>query len=311
MQTRRPDSVDAASPRFRRVGVLLHPHRAVEGDLERSLLPALEFLRSRAEVALDSSFRTTQDTRDRILALGVSLASRTEVIEGADLVVTFGGDGSLIAAASEIRNHATCLVGINAGSLGFLTEGPLDEGLAILQAIFEGRGWLDRRLKLRAHVDRGGDRIIDWEATNDVVVRQGRTNSLLVLDATIDGVELITYRADGVVASTPSGSTAYALATGGPIVHPSLDCIQLTPIAPFTLSARAILIPTRGVIRLEVRSQHQDATIAFDGQRVDDLATGDRIEIRASENPVNFLRVKRDDYYRTLREKLGWHSERR
>lgn len=295
---------------FQRVAVLLHPYRVVEGDLERSLLPSLEFLQERAEVFLDSSLDSSPEFEEAALALGVRLGERSAILAGSDLVVTYGGDGSLIAAASEVQNSSTCLMGINAGNLGFLTEGTLEEGPALLRAIFEGQAWLDRRMKLDARVFRGGEQVHQWDAINDVVIRQGKTNSLLELDAWIDGVELITYRADGVVCATPSGSTAYALSAGGPIVHPSLHCIELAPIAPFTLSARPIVIPADGVVQLRVVSQHHDATITFDGQRIFPLWTGDRIEIRASEVPVNFVRVKRDDYYRTLREKLGWHRER-
>lgn len=296
--------------RFDRVAVLVHPHRKVEGDLAHSLLPSLEYLRERAEVFLDAAVSADDETREEILELGVELGPRDEILARCDLAVTYGGDGSLIAAASEIQNARTCLLGINAGRLGFLTEGTLDEGLHILREVFEGRAWLDRRLKLSAQVHRGGEVVADWDAMNDVVIRQGRTNSLLELDASIDGVEVITYRADGVVVATPSGSTAYALSAGGPIVHPSLECIELAPIAPFTLSARPILIPTGGVIEFTVRSEYQDATLTFDGQKVYELVTGDRVEVRAGRVPVSFIRVKRDDYYRTLREKLGWHRER-
>jgi NAD+ kinase len=302
--------LSASDLRFQRVAVLLHPYRVVEGDLERSLLPSLAFLQERAEVFLDSSFVSSPEIQSKILALGVRLGERSAIIAGCDLIITFGGDGSLIAAASEVQNAWTCLLGINAGNLGFLTEGSLEEGPHILRAICAGRGWLDRRMKLNAVVHRAGERMIQWDAINDVVIRQGTTNSLLELEASIDGVELITYRADGVVCSTPSGSTAYALSAGGPIVHPSLHCIEVAPIAAFTLSARPIVIPADGVIQFQVISPHHDATITFDGQKVFSLWTGDRIEIRASQVPVNFIRVKHDDFYRTLREKLGWHHER-
>lgn len=308
---RRTDATPAEGIAFRKVAVLLHPHRKVVGDLERSLLPALRYLVERAEVRLDKSFKTTAATRAEIRKMGVKLGPRQEIIPPADLVVTYGGDGSLIAAASEMERPDACLIGINAGNLGFLTEGGLGEGLDLLKEVLEGRGWLDRRMKLQATVRRKKRKVATWEAINDVVIRQGRINSLLALEARVDDVDVITYRADGVIAATPSGSTAYALAVGGPIVHPSLECIQLSPIAPFTLSARSILIPTAGVVSLTVLSEHHDATITFDGQKSFDLATGDRIEIRAADDPVNFVRVKRDEYYRVLREKLGWHQLRR
>lgn len=295
---------------FQRVAVLLHPYRIVEGDLERSLIPSLRFLSERSEVFLDAGFVCKPAIQERILELGVKLGERSSIIAGSDLVITYGGDGSLIAAASEVQNSSTCLIGINAGHLGFLTEGTLEEGPAILRAIFQGEAWLDRRMKLTARVHRGDDLAHDWDAINDVVIRQGKTNSLLHLEAQIDDVELITFKADGVVCATPSGSTAYALSAGGPIVHPSLHCIELAPIAAFTLSARPIVIPPEGVVQFHVVSPYHDATITFDGQKVFPLWTGDRVEIRASEVPVNFLRVKRDDYYRILREKLGWHRDR-
>lgn len=306
----RPPAPTEREFRFERVAVLVHPHRHLEGDLAQSLIPSLEYLRGRAEVFLDEAVSAGDDTRAEITSLGVEFGPRQEILARCDLAVTYGGDGSLIAAASEIQNSQTCLLGINAGRLGFLTEGTLDEGLDILREVFEGRVWLDRRLKLSAQVHRGGEVVAEWDAMNDVVIRQGRTNSLLQLDASIDGVEVINYFADGVVVATPSGSTAYALSAGGPIVHPSLECIELAPIAPFTLSARPILIPTGGVIEITVRSEYHDATLTFDGQKVHELETGDRIEVRAGRVPASFIRVKRDDYYRTLREKLGWHRER-
>ncbi len=303
-------SAEGLEKEFQRVGILLHPHRAIEGDLERSLLPTLDYLCGRTEVFLDEAIRFEGETRQHILDLGVSLCPRSELIETCPLIVTYGGDGSLIAAASDIRSPNTCLIGINAGHLGFLTEGNLEEGPHLLKEVLEGRAWLDRRMKLSAKVHRQDQTVVEWVAMNDVVIRQGRTNSLLELDAFIDGVELITFRADGVVVATPSGSTAYAMSAGGPIVHPSLKLIELAPIAPFTLAARPILIPTGGVIEITVQSQHHDATLTFDGQQVHGLHTGDRIELRASPVPVNLIRVKKDDYYRTLREKLGWHRDR-
>lgn len=295
---------------FETVAVLLHPHRAVEGALLDSLLPSLEYLCGRAEVLLDEEVAISDETRARLRELGVGEGPRSEILASCDLAVTYGGDGSLIAAASEIQNARTCLLGINAGNLGFLTEGALAEGQSILREVFEGRAWVDRRLKLTARVFRDDEVVLAWDAMNDVVIRQGRTNSLLELEARIDGVEIITYRADGVVVATPSGSTAYALSAGGPIVHPSLEVIELAPIAPFTLSARPILIPTGGVIELSLRNEHHDATLTFDGQQVHGLETDDRIEVRRSQIPVNLVRVRRDDYYRTLREKLGWHRDR-
>lgn len=305
-----PEGAVEAGP-FPRVSVLLHPQREVRGDLEAALLPALEFLSRRAAVRIDEAAQLGPETLQQIQHLGVELGPRADLIAGADLVITFGGDGSLISAASEVRDPSTCLLGINAGRLGFLTEGALAETAEILRRVFAGEGWLDRRMKLRARVYRGDDAVVDWEAMNDVVVRQGRTNRLLELDARIDGAELITYRADGVVAATPSGSTAYALATGGPIMHPSLEAVVLAPIAPFTLSARALVMPAEGTFELVVQSTNHDATLACDGQRIHPLETGDRIEIRRAPTPATFLRLAKDDYYRILREKLGWHQDRR
>lgn len=297
-------------PKIERVAVLFHPHRRVVGNLRRSLLPTLEFLASRTEVSVDAGKEVSRATRSKLEALGVRFGPRAAIMAGCDLVITYGGDGSLIAAASEVQDARTCLLGINAGGLGFLTEASLEEGPQVVRDIFEGRAWLDRRMKLTASVFRGARQVFSWDAMNDVVVRQGRTNALLELDAYIDGVELITFRADGVVAATPSGSTAYALSAGGPIVHPSLECIELAPIAAFTLSARPILVPPKGVVQLDLKSRHHDATLTFDGQKVIGLETEDRVEIRQGRVPANFLRVRRDDYYRILKEKLGWHRER-
>jgi len=308
---RRTDSAAGVDLEIGRVAVLLHPFRRVEGDMARHLLPALEFRVERADVRLVDGTATTEKTRERIVAMGVALGARQAIIPDADLVVTYGGDGSMISAAGFMTRPEACLLGINAGALGFLTEGTLDEGLDILRSIFEGDGWLERRMRLSATVRRDGRVAVQGQAINEVVIRQGRINSLLVLEATVDDVELITFRSDGVIAATPSGSTAYALAVGGPIVHPALEGMVLAPIAPFTLSARPIVMPADDVIRLVVRSDHHDATITFDGQNVHDLATGDRIEIRAAEHPLCFVRVKRDDYFKTLREKLGWHRLRR
>lgn len=285
----------------------------MDADYEGSLVPVIRYLGTRAEVMVEEAVllkvpRICREGRDRARISGttVRLAAREQLLAEADLVITYGGDGSLIAAAAAIQRPDTGLVGINAGHLGFLTEGNLDEALAIVREIFEGRPRLDPRLRLSARVHRGGRLVHERDAMNDLVVRQGRTNALLELDARIDGVELIRFRADGVIAATPSGSTAYALSAGGPIVHPSLECIQLTPIAAFTLSARPILLPSRAVITLELCSTRHDATISFDGQRNFDLLTGDRIEIRESQVKVRFIRTRADDYYRTLREKLGW-----
>lgn len=295
---------------LQKVGLLFHPHRALDEAFERSLAPAARFLAEKAELSVEERLRDFPDPCARIEALGARIVTREEIFLDSDLVISFGGDGSLIAASSEVRDEQTFLLGINAGNLGFLTEGTLEEARAILEAVFHEETWVDSRMRLRAEVLRQGEVIVSRDALNDIVLRQGRTNSLLDIDASIDGVELIRYRADGVVAATPSGSTAYALSTGGPILHPSLRCIELSPIAAFTISARSIVIPSTGEIELSLVSPHHDATVCFDGQHVVDLKTEDHVRIRESPRDALFLRVHRNDYYRTLREKLGWHRDR-
>lgn len=224
------------------------------------------------------------------------------------LIVSFGGDGTLLHALHSMGyRSASLFLGLNYGTLGFLTEGTVAEGVEILESIWKGRGWVDRRLLLDAELIRGGERIWRGSALNEIVIRQGRMSRPLKITVSIDSEVMATVQADGFMVATPTGSTAYALAAGGPIIHPAVPCLELTPIAPHSMASRSIVVHDKGTVGMILESTYHQGRFYGDGIELGDLVTGDRLLVRLSPRHVRFARVRQHHYYRTLRDKLTWH----
>jgi NAD+ kinase len=224
-----------------------------------------------------------------------------------DLGLVVGGDGTMLAIGRQLARYGVPLIGINQGRLGFITDIPLDEFRATLTPMLRGEYEEDHRSLMHARVLRDGDCVFDALAMNDVVVHRGATSGMVELRVEVDGHFVANQRADGLIVSSPTGSTAYALSAGGPLLHPSTPGWVLVPIAPHTLSNRPLVLPDASEIAIEVVAG-RDASANFDMQSLASLLHGDRITVARSQHRVRFLHPRGWNYFDTLRMKLHWNE---
>jgi NAD+ kinase len=224
----------------------------------------------------------------------------------ADMMVVLGGDGTLIHGARLLQGRPVPILGINMGSLGFLTEIPRDEALKRLDEALSGVAQVESRMKLTCRLYRGGKRLLEDEVLNDVVFNKGALAKIADFETSIDGQLITLYKADGVIFATPTGSTAYSLSAHGPIVHPSLDCVVVTPICPHALTQRPLVVPGSRKLSLLLKSDSTDVYLTLDGQYGQALLKGDRVEVERSPNRVLLIRNPQLDYFEVLRQKLHW-----
>jgi NAD+ kinase len=225
----------------------------------------------------------------------------------ADVAIVVGGDGTMLGIARQLAPYNVPLIGINQGRLGFMTDIPLDRVMPALTEILSGTFESEQRSLLEGAIDRNGERIFEALAFNDVVVSRGTGAGMVELRVHVDGRFMYNQRSDGLIVATPTGSTAYALSAGGPLLHPSLGGVVLVPIAPHALSNRPIVVPHSSEIEIEVISG-RDTSVNFDMQSFASLQHHDRVMIRRSAFTVTFLHPKGWSYYDTLREKLHWNE---
>jgi len=226
-------------------------------------------------------------------------------IDRLDLLVTLGGDGSILRAARMAGSHGVPVLGIKMGRLGFMAELDPDQWNAAMPRLLAGDYWIEERMMLYAEYHRG-DESRGYEALNDVVISRGSLARIVRLETHIDGSFLATYAADGLIVSTPTGSTAYAFAAGGPVLPPQLKNILLQPIAPHLSMDRAIVLSQGAVLKIVVQTDHQ-AILTVDGQFEYELHDGDVVTVQASNNVGRFVRLQdRTYFYRTLMERLRW-----
>jgi NAD+ kinase len=224
-----------------------------------------------------------------------------------DLAVVVGGDGTMLGIARELARHNIPLIGINQGRLGFITDIPVGQFREALAPMIAGDFEEEHRSMLEGGVWRDGERIFEGLSMNDVVVSRGATASMVELKVDIGDEFVANLRADGLIVASPTGSTAYALSAGGPILHPGLGGWVLVPIASHTLSNRPIVLPDAGEIRIEIVAG-RDASANFDMQSLASLLHGDQVRVRRSAHKVRFLHPRGWSYYATLRRKLRWYE---
>lgn len=224
-----------------------------------------------------------------------------------DMGLVVGGDGTMLGIGRQLARYGLPLIGINQGRLGFVTDIALASYQTTLQPMLHGEFEEDHRPLMHARVVRNGECVFDTFAMNDVVVNRGATSGMVELRVEVDGHFVANQRADGLIVASPTGSTAYALSAGGPMLHPSIPGWVLVPIAPHTLSNRPIVLADSTEIAIEIVSG-RDASASFDMQSLASLAHGDRILVRRSEYCVRFLHPKGWSYFATLRKKLRWNE---
>ncbi|MGD0498620.1 MAG: NAD(+)/NADH kinase [Bryobacteraceae bacterium] len=231
---------------------------------------------------------------------------REEVPEGCDLVVVLGGDGTLLSAARAIGKREIPLFAVNLGGLGFLTAITVDELYPELERAFRGEHRIANRKLLNVEVARGGQAAAAFEALNDAVLAKSALARMIDLDAHVDGQFVCAYKADGLIVSTPTGSTAYSLSAGGPIIFPSVPAICLTPICPHMLTNRPVLVPETSVIRVVSRSPDDSVYLTIDGQVGVPIRKDDEVVCRSSNYSLRLVRPPRMKFFDVLRAKLKW-----
>jgi NAD+ kinase len=237
---------------------------------------------------------------------GTSEAASFERIgREADLAVVLGGDGSMLSATREIAPRGVPLVGVNRGRLGFTTDIAVDNMLEAVGAILSGRYTLEERTLLAMELHRADRVELRTLALNDVVVNKGGTGRLIEFTVRIDGLFVYDLRADGLIVATPTGSTAYALSSNGPIIQPGVPAFALVPISPHTLSNRPIAVSDTSLVEVTIK-RAADARLHFDGHPVNDLHEGDRVRLHRAERPARFIHPPGYDYFAMLRAKLRW-----
>lgn len=222
------------------------------------------------------------------------------------LVVVLGGDGTLLSAARLIRNGNVPILGVNLGGLGFLTAFSLNELFPVLGKILSGKFETEKRMMLTSTIIRKNKTLAEYSVLNDVVITKAAIARIIDLETSINQHYLTTFKADGLIISTPTGSTAYSMAAGGPIVFPSLQAIILTPICSHTLTNRPILVPDSAGINVTIRSKKEGIFLSFDGQVGQSLKGGDLVKIKKSEHFLNMIKSPFKDYFEVLRTKLRW-----
>jgi NAD+ kinase len=282
-------------------------HAAIVGKYQaRGIRPVLEEV---AQFLIAQGLEVSFD-RDTAVATGVvhhEALSTAEIGTRCDLAVVVGGDGTMLGIARELARHNLPLVGINQGRLGFITDVPIDRFKESLAPMLAGDYEEEHRTMLDGSVWRDGERIFEGLSMNDVVVTRGATAGMVELRVDIGNDFVANLRADGLIIASPTGSTAYALSAGGPILHPGIAGWVLVPIASHTLSNRPIVLPDHGEVRIEIVAG-RDASANFDMHSLTSLLHGDQVRVRRSQHKVRFLHPRGWSYYATLRRKLRWYE---
>jgi NAD+ kinase len=279
--------VPAAEQPLSTVGILTNPYIEAAAPLARQVAKAL----AKSEIEVWHS----QELDDKAVA---------EAVAKSDLLITLGGDGTILHAARLAAGHKATILGINLGRMGFLTEAEPTSWRRVLPKVLRGNYWIEERMMLETKARRGRRIIARGNALNDVVVGQGRLARVVRLEARIDGDLLTNYVADALIVSTPTGSTAYALAAGGPIMPPQQRNILLVPVAPHLSLDRAVVLAEKAKVDIIVHG-HSPATLTVDGQKLAELVAGDTVQVASSALVARFARVRERDYfYRTLMDRL-------
>jgi NAD+ kinase len=234
------------------------------------------------------------------------IIARQQDFSDVNLAVVLGGDGTMISAARFLENLDVPVLGINYGSLGYLTEFRIEELYDALERVLRGDFTIDSRVTLDVTHERNGVELSKNRVLNDVVINKAALARIINIEATLDELYVNDFRADGLIISTPTGSTAYNLSAGGPIVFPSMNAVVLTPICPFTLSNRPIVVPDSAEIALRLKTENEDVFLTLDGQVGFELTTNDVVKIRKSKTTLNLVKPPNRNYFDVLRNKLKW-----
>jgi NAD+ kinase len=285
-----------------RVGVVVKPHQA---EAVKTLCELVMWLDQRG-LSLVSEKTAEHDRVEHDIGCVIPTVSREEMAGQVDLIVVLGGDGTMISVARMIGERDIPVLGINFGSLGYLAEFRIEEMFPALDLILKGDFRLDRRVMLDAALVRGDELVGTGRVLNDVVINKAALARIIEIEARFDSHYVNSFRADGLIVSTPTGSTAYNLSAGGPVVYPSMNAVIVTPICPFTLSNRPIVIPDGALIEVSLKTENEEVILTLDGQKGFPLEAHDKVLIRKSKTTFNIVQPTNRNYFDVLRDKLRW-----
>lgn len=283
---------------IRNVGIIARPRRE---DIARVVPPLIDWLRAHgAKVLCDT------ETGESIGALAGDTRNREEIPALSDFLIVLGGDGTLLSVARLSAADDVPILAVNLGGLGFLTTVSLDELYPLLDEIFRGESHISERVMLLAEILRDGKVVRSQIALNDAVLNKAALARIMDLELRVDDEYVTTYKADGLILSTPTGSTAYSLAAGGPIVYPVMEAFVITPICPHTLTNRPLVVPDSARIEIEYRAEDDSVFLTLDGQVGFELAKKDKIRITKAPHTLHLVRPWKKTYFEILRNKLKW-----
>ena len=283
----------------KKIGVFCKPKAPSATDILGRLIPWLR----------KQNYHIFLDTGTAAIINETSSYEKREISQQADLLIVLGGDGTLLSVARAAHPHNIPILAVNLGSLGFLAEISIDELYPTLENILAGKFEIENRMLLNACIWRNGEKIEDHNVLNDVVINKGAVARVINLQVLVNGQYMTSYRADGLIIATPTGSTAYSLSAGGPIIHPSMHTLVLSPICPFTLTNRSILIPDQSIIQVKLAAEYDDVRVTLDGQEGYDMRAGDILKIKKTKTSLQLIRGPNKNYYQILRDKLHWGSQ--
>ena len=297
------ESPTSSSP-IRRVGVLTKPHHP---EAVKTVCRLAEWLAPRG-VTLVGGAKVLGGAAELAAATGceVEVLGQEELTASVDLLVVLGGDGTMLAAARALGEREVPVVGVNFGTLGYLAEFRVEEMLPALEAVLGGDYRTERRMTLEVGLARGGETLHRGRVLNDVVISKSALARIIEIETRLDGALVNSFRADGLIVSTPTGSTAYNLSAGGPIVYPSMDALMVTPICPHTLSNRPLVVPGEAEVEVVLRTQKEEVALTLDGQVGFPIEAGDGVRIRKSRTAFNLVQPPDRNYFEVLRGKLHW-----
>ncbi len=276
------------------------------GIIAKPKKPADEVVKDLVNWLKERNIEAILDEETAILAGLESHYKKSDIPELSDFIVVLGGDGTLLSVARLVYRSDVPILAVNLGSLGFLTEVTLDELYPMMEKVIEGDYTTDERTMLEAFIFRQGEKIAEYRVLNDVVIHKGTLARIIQLEAKIDDMYLTTYRADGLIIATPTGSTAYSLAAGGPIIYPGVPALILNPICPFTLSQRPIVIDDNSIIEVTLLTENEDVFVTLDGQVGFALRVRDVVRVKKAPNKIKLIKNPYRNFFEVLRTKLRW-----
>jgi NAD+ kinase len=287
---------------IRRVGIVVKPHQP---EALQTICGVVEWLADRG-IRLVGTPDLERERIEHQTGCAVETLEADRLAALVDLILVLGGDGTMIATARMLGDREVPVLGVNYGGLGYLAEFRIEEIYSALDSILLGNYRLDARVMLAVELVRGEVEVTRTRVLNDAVINKSALARIIEIEASLNHQFVNSFRADGLIVSTPTGSTAYNLSAGGPIIYPSMNAVVITPICPFTLSNRPLVVPDDAVIELRLKTEQEDVALTLDGQVGFPLQVEDRVIIRKSRTTFNLVQPMNRNYFEVLRDKLRW-----